>query len=361
VTPASAPIGRVLYEPATHSVGFTVVAANGVVVVLHGEVDPAILVRVWMQVADDRRTLERVVQSIPSVGPDAVSSFVVAALDGGPAHAPAVSIVARGASVVDVSADDDPSPRRFSSQGLQPWHLASFASVKALRFDVDAVDPQHAHLPLVTAATAVATGFELPMVFGVVQARAARWVLTEPSDEGASVTAALGAIGASSHVDSEITLERAARRPRGRHGGAPHQLDDTPPLLLPSHPPRQMSDAPPIVRPSRVRVGSGVPVELHVPVYIGRRPRSPGQLIDDQVILIEVPSPSREVSASHVRVARTGDEVVATDLNSTNGTTVTLPGAPRIKLGQGDSIVLPPYSRIDIGDGNVIEILPGAD
>jgi pSer/pThr/pTyr-binding forkhead associated (FHA) protein len=108
-------------------------------------------------------------------------------------------------------------------------------------------------------------------------------------------------------------------------------------------------------------VGSGTPLELHVPVYIGRRPRSPGQVTNDQVLLIEVSSPTREVSASHVRIARRGDEVVVTDLHSTNGTGVTLPGAPRIKLAQGDSIVLPPYSRIDIGDGNVIEILPGAD
>ena len=78
-------------------------------------------------------------------------------------------------------------------------------------------------------------------------------------------------------------------------------------------------------------------------------------------MLIEVPSPTREVSASHLLIEQRGREVVVTDLKSTNGTAVTLPGSPRIKLSQGDSIVLPPYSRIEIGDGTVIEILPGAD
>jgi pSer/pThr/pTyr-binding forkhead associated (FHA) protein len=132
---------------------------------------------------------------------------------------------------------------------------------------------------------------------------------------------------------------------------------------VPADPPPRAVEAAsvPRRRPSRVRIGRSAPFELHVPVYVGRRPRGPRQLTADQVILIEVVSPGREVSASHVQIEQRGDEVVVTDLRSTNGTAVTLPGAPRIKLAQGESIVLPPYSRIDIGDGNVIEILPGAD
>jgi hypothetical protein len=49
--------------------------------------------------------------------------------------------------------------------------------------------------------------------------------------------------------------------------------------------------------------------------------------------------------------------VIATDLKSTNGTTVRLPGSAPVRLRQSESIVVTPGSLIEIGDGNVIEIL----
>ena len=53
-----------------------------------------------------------------------------------------------------------------------------------------------------------------------------------------------------------------------------------------------------------------------------------------------------------------GDSIVATDLKSTNGTSVNLPHKHWQRLRQGESIVVVPGTLVDIGDGNVIEILP---
>jgi hypothetical protein len=51
--------------------------------------------------------------------------------------------------------------------------------------------------------------------------------------------------------------------------------------------------------------------------------------------------------------------VVVTDLRSTNGTVVTMPGRPALTLRQGESVVVVPGTVVDIGDGNIVEILPG--
>lgn len=335
-------VGRVVYEPASSAVSSTVLVAPGLIAVLGGGCSPAVLARLWSELSRIAPSFERVVQSIPSLGADAVASFAVAALEEGDSAFPVMSVVARGDSFVDVHTADSP-PRRFSSQGLQPWHLASFSGVTGLRFG-------GARSGAVTDALGV-SGTELPLVLGAASVDWVVWMLDERHvvvDPSATRDNHDPRAVEGERDDSEITLERAPDRRRARHGGVPEAGHAEPPAAT-------------RVRPCRVRIGSQAPFELHVPVYIGRRPRGPRQLAGDQIILVEVPSPTREVSASHLHIVQRGREVVVTDLKSTNGTAVTLPGSPRIKLQQGDSIVVPPYSRVEIGDGNVIEILPGAD
>lgn len=334
--------GRVVYEPTSSRQGFLLVAP-GLVAVLGGACVPTVLRRVWAEMSSPSPSLEKVVESIPLLGPDGVASFAVAALEGGGAHPLLVSVVARGDSVVDLYSAERPS-RRFSSQGLQPWHLASFAQVVGIRFASGASTHPVADAPTVSGA-------ELPLVFGAASASSVLWMLDDRLavvDEGARGGLPGPPSGETGRNEDEITLERVPERRRARHGGPSEAAN------LPASKPIR-------ARPCRVRIGSQAPFELHVPVYIGRRPRGPRQTGADQVMLVEVPSPTREVSASHILVEQRVGEVVVTDLKSTNGTAVTLPGSPRINLRQGDSIVLPPYSRIDIGDGTVIEILPGAD
>lgn len=70
-----------------------------------------------------------------------------------------------------------------------------------------------------------------------------------------------------------------------------------------------------------------------------------------------VPSPSREVSSTHVEILQDADTVVVTDLGSTNGTTVTMPGFPPRTLRQGESLVVGAETLVDIGDGIRIVIV----
>ncbi|GAA4665901.1 FHA domain-containing protein [Frondihabitans cladoniiphilus] len=106
-----------------------------------------------------------------------------------------------------------------------------------------------------------------------------------------------------------------------------------------------------------VRVG-GVAWSLSSPLVIGRRPSGPRVLRGDVPALVTVPSPRGEVSGSHVEIRQEGSAVVVTDLRSTNGTRVEIPGRNPVALRQGESLVVLTGTIVDIGDGNLLEILP---
>ncbi|HEU4849241.1 MAG TPA: FHA domain-containing protein [Terrimesophilobacter sp.] len=110
---------------------------------------------------------------------------------------------------------------------------------------------------------------------------------------------------------------------------------------------------------SFIRIGSHEPIPLDVPAYIGRRPSSPRITGGRLPRLVMVPSPSREVSSTHLEIRQEGPTVVVTDLGSTNGTVVTNPLGPPVKLRQGESVVVVDGSIVDIGDGIRVVIVPG--
>lgn len=100
------------------------------------------------------------------------------------------------------------------------------------------------------------------------------------------------------------------------------------------------------------------PIALDRPARIGRRPSSPRILVGAPPRLVRVLSPQREVSATHLELRQTGTTVVVTDLRSTNGTVVLVPGSTPRKLLQGESVVVSPGTLVDIGDENIVQILP---
>lgn len=106
------------------------------------------------------------------------------------------------------------------------------------------------------------------------------------------------------------------------------------------------------------QLGEADPVPLDRPCYIGRLPSSPRISAGVLPRLVRVHSPSREVSATHLELRQLGGSVVVTDLRSTNGSVVMLPGSVPRRLRQGESVVATPGTLVDIGDGNVIQILP---
>ena len=100
------------------------------------------------------------------------------------------------------------------------------------------------------------------------------------------------------------------------------------------------------------------PITLDRPVRIGRKPSTPRIAVGIPPRLVRVVSPQREVSANHLELRQTGNSIVVTDLRSTNGTVVLVPGSTPRKLLQGESVVVSPGTLVDIGDENILQILP---
>lgn len=109
----------------------------------------------------------------------------------------------------------------------------------------------------------------------------------------------------------------------------------------------------------RVSVGAHAePIALDRPCVVGRRPSAPRIPQGPAPRLVRVASPLKEVSATHLEVRQLGSSVIVTDLRSTNGSVVLVPGSVPRKLRQGESVVVSPGTLVDIGDDNIIQILP---
>lgn len=168
--------------------------------------------------------------------------------------------------------------------------------------------------------------------------------------------------------DDEDTVIRAPRRDHpvamfddaGRAGDGV-DVDDADTMLVTR--PRAVSlqgssaAAPVSTRHYRFQINSHDPIALDRPAHIGRRPSLPRVPQVVRPRLVRVPSPLQEVSSTHLELRQQGASVVVTDLRSTNGTIVTMPGAVARVLRPGESLVVTPGTIIDLGDGNRIEIL----
>ncbi|MBN9606614.1 MAG: FHA domain-containing protein [Actinomycetales bacterium] len=100
----------------------------------------------------------------------------------------------------------------------------------------------------------------------------------------------------------------------------------------------------------------GTRLPLDRTVIVGRRP-APPRVARDEPVLVTVDSPRREISASHLELRPVGRTVVASDLRSSNGSRVALPGSRARPLARGESLVVGAGTSIDLGDGVVLRIL----
>ena len=94
-----------------------------------------------------------------------------------------------------------------------------------------------------------------------------------------------------------------------------------------------------------LRLPDGHEFEANGTIVIGRTSGS-----DDGVHHVEVPSPQRQISASHLEVALVDGELVARDLDSTNGTIVLTPQQPPRLLHRGDTTSLQAGDILDLGE-----------
>ncbi len=110
----------------------------------------------------------------------------------------------------------------------------------------------------------------------------------------------------------------------------------------------------------RARLADGTEVDLDVAVYLGRKPSVPRIHVGAAPRLVTLPSPLKELSSTHLELRVVGGALVASDMRSTNGTVVQLPGSAPRTLIHGESAVVMPGTRIDLGEGAVLDILAPA-
>jgi hypothetical protein len=118
-----------------------------------------------------------------------------------------------------------------------------------------------------------------------------------------------------------------------------------------------LADRPPL---GLLRLSTGDVIPLDRGVIMGRNPRLPDELdpANEQSghpqparpHLIRLPSPDNDVSRTHVEVRLEDWHVLAVDLGSTNGTTVTIPGQPPVRLRAHEAMPLEPNAEVTLAD-----------
>jgi hypothetical protein len=90
-------------------------------------------------------------------------------------------------------------------------------------------------------------------------------------------------------------------------------------------------------------------VPLDGALVLGRRPQV-DRVTSVVPRLIEIPSPESDLSRNHLRVGIEGWHVLVTDLNSTNGTVITVPGEEPQRLRASEPTLIPPGTLLVLAD-----------
>jgi hypothetical protein len=318
------------------------------------------------RIAEPLVSAESLVGLLPLGGEEALGSFALVILDAGAPGAaagePAVTVVVRGPIAVDVYSIG--GSRRFTDQGIRPWHLADFPGV----IGVVIGSPDEAVLTTVPEGR---LGGSEP---GWVVAGTAHWRLVETSvaedtiirPREDSVIRPPGDTVIRARDDTVIRRGDDTVLTAGRGPGARVSVgdrDNEPGIETQNVTEASgVTEAPAALRPApaRFRLADGREFALDRPHRLGRRPALPRIPADQLITLIAVASPGSLVSATHVDLRQVGGVIVVTDTGSRNGTVVVSADGRRERLRPGDSRTVLPGTRIDLGDDNIIEILPAS-
>ena len=105
-----------------------------------------------------------------------------------------------------------------------------------------------------------------------------------------------------------------------------------------------------------LQASDGTTADVDRAVLVGRAP-DPDRSNFKAPRLMSVQSPGHDISRTHVEVAPKGWQVIAIDLNSTNGTVLIRPGGnERQQLAPGEHVPVQPGSVLDLGDGVSITV-----
>jgi hypothetical protein len=102
-----------------------------------------------------------------------------------------------------------------------------------------------------------------------------------------------------------------------------------------------------------LRLSTGDVIALDRSVVMGRNPGAnpAGADGEERPHVVRLPSADGDISRTHLRVTIDGWHVLVTDLNSTNGTLVTLPGRDPEQLRPGEPVPIRPGTVVTLADG----------
>jgi pSer/pThr/pTyr-binding forkhead associated (FHA) protein len=352
------------------------IVGEKLLVALRTPSEPAIVERLWSLVTTSTTTFDDALRVIPNTSAGQPASFVALERPGGDRNT--LKLLVHGEAVVDANAGG--TWTRITS-GDKPWHRDELSGVEAVAAGGLTGEPG-----------AAVSGVSFPLGSGVIVANRIDWV-ADPQSTAISATPA-EAVVQSAHA---VASADPPPRTRGTSAGFPAQSHFRPSpaetntiirppaqRVRPEDDPAMRHDgetvlrrdiAPPIQDETVLREAPLVPDDpktllygfringghaypLDAVHYFGRNPRQPRIPLPDPSRLVPVVSGSKSVSATHLEIKQIGNSIVATDLKSTNGTSIIPPNGHWRRLRQGESVVVAPGTFIDIGDGNVIEILP---
>jgi hypothetical protein len=112
--------------------------------------------------------------------------------------------------------------------------------------------------------------------------------------------------------------------------------------------------------PARLVLSTGLVVPLDRAVLLGRAPQVARVTNRELPRLITVPSPQQDISRTHAEVRVDGDQVVVTDLDSTNGIHVARAGEGSRRLHPGEPSVVAADEVVDLGDGVTFSVERGS-
>jgi FHA domain len=102
-----------------------------------------------------------------------------------------------------------------------------------------------------------------------------------------------------------------------------------------------------------LRLSLGDVIALDRDVVMGRNPGTDfaGHDGEERPHVVKLPSADGDISRTHLRVTLDGWHVMVTDLNSTNGTLVTLPGRDAEQLRPGEPVPIRPGTVVTLAEG----------
>lgn len=118
--------------------------------------------------------------------------------------------------------------------------------------------------------------------------------------------------------------------------------------------------APEVDPTAKLVLSTGLVVALDRSVLLGRAPQVSRVTNRELPRLVTVPSPQQDISRTHAEVRAEGDDVLVTDLNSTNGILVSRPGERARRLHPGEATVVAAGEVVDLGDGVTFTVERGA-